>query len=441
MKTALPSTTMGDARAEHLLLAAKKVRAMRAQDPTTGLITLDELHRHGVVGPAGGVGYSEGYGGMSESSEEEEVSEEEEEDLKPMLPPSNGRASISKGKGKGSLQNTPLLPRAKRISKRNLPGPTTPRSARKSVNGPPATTPGGSNFSDLLRAAEMADRPSTPPRDSNQPAHIPMSAMSATRSTTRTRAESVSDRGSPVKKARHLPPDEHSATWERVRRASDGERTRLPPIASPASRAPAGADDAHEASALDLLAQASQLDVAQGPQEAEPPLGSATRFEGMMDDQEKAPSSPRSSTGGALAPPLELRSTDLPRPLVDDSNTEATASDRRPSFVHPPLISTPLNRPRQLSMSNVSEIATPARGFGAYPPESPFDDTPGGAGSADLVSGAFASPTGATVPGLGKYVHLTSSMPARRVRSPYLKWTVEEVSYLLRTEGCDWQKQ
>jgi hypothetical protein len=32
------------------------------------------------------------------------------------------------------------------------------------------------------------------------------------------------------------------------------------------------------------------------------------------------------------------------------------------------------------------------------------------------------------VPGLGKYVHLTSSMPARRIRSPYLKWTVEEVS-------------
>jgi hypothetical protein len=41
----------------------------------------------------------------------------------------------------------------------------------------------------------------------------------------------------------------------------------------------------------------------------------------------------------------------------------------------------------------------------------------------------YQSPQGGGgVPGLGKYVHLSSSMPARRVRSPYLKWTIEEVS-------------
>jgi hypothetical protein len=42
----------------------------------------------------------------------------------------------------------------------------------------------------------------------------------------------------------------------------------------------------------------------------------------------------------------------------------------------------------------------------------------------------YQSPQGGGgVPGLGKYVHLSSSMPARRVRSPYLKWTIEEVSF------------
>jgi hypothetical protein len=30
-------------------------------------------------------------------------------------------------------------------------------------------------------------------------------------------------------------------------------------------------------------------------------------------------------------------------------------------------------------------------------------------------------------------VHLSSSMPARRVRSPYLKWTIEEVSQTVRS--------
>ena len=53
---------MGDARAEHLLLAAKKVRSMRNAGSAVGRLTLEELQRHGVIGPEGGVGYSEGYG-------------------------------------------------------------------------------------------------------------------------------------------------------------------------------------------------------------------------------------------------------------------------------------------------------------------------------------------------------------------------------------------
>lgn len=197
---------MGDARTEHLLLAARKVRTMRAHDASVGMMTLEELKRHGVVGPAGGVGYAEGYGGIQELSSEDEFSEEDE-DRKPVIGSSPRRPSISKGGGgkkSQSVTNTPLLPRAKKSGKKTLPpAPTTPRGKNSQPAGPPpTTTPGGSNFNDLLRAAELATRPHTPSRTNTGP-HVPMSAMSATR--TRMREESGSERGSPVKKARTIP--------------------------------------------------------------------------------------------------------------------------------------------------------------------------------------------------------------------------------------------
>jgi hypothetical protein len=190
------ATTMGDARSEHLLLAARKVRSMRQENNQVGMLTLQELQRSGVVGPEGGLGYSEGYGiqGMEDSDEDSvfEEGEEEIEDRKPII-------DNHKGKGRGSVNNTPSFPKSKKGSKQNLPAPpTTPRS-RKQQGPPPTTTPGGSNFSDLLRAAELATRPTTPKGEGRVP--MPMSAMSATR--TRMREES-SERGSPVKKARRV---------------------------------------------------------------------------------------------------------------------------------------------------------------------------------------------------------------------------------------------
>jgi hypothetical protein len=197
------TTTMGDARTEHLLLAARKVRSMRAANPNVGMMTLAELKRHGVVGPEGGIGYMEGYGGLD--SESDELESEEEEDRKPNI----GRTAGVKGK---SATTTPLLPRTKKGSKQTFPAPpTTPRSKKSGAQQQqqPLTTPGGSNFSDLLRAAELGMRPQTPSRDTGGASTsaaglvpIPMSAMSATR--TRMREESVSERGSPVKKARRV---------------------------------------------------------------------------------------------------------------------------------------------------------------------------------------------------------------------------------------------
>ncbi|EKD02339.1 hypothetical protein A1Q2_03395 [Trichosporon asahii var. asahii CBS 8904] len=244
-------------------------------------------------------GYSEGYGG-----DDEPVDSDEE---KPLASPARGSSS------------TPLLPRPKK--KR---APTTPSRARGNRQAP-ATTPGG-NFNDLLLAAEMATRPGTPTR--GQPATV---------SAARTTHYVPSTFESPSKKPRRAREAPATVEWS-SRRMWNSDVS------------PRASSSRHEegASALDLLAQASQ-DVA---------TGGPSRLEG-------------SSRGHTpLGPAIKL--------------------DQTP---------------------------TPGRGFPSA--DDPFD--------------TFASPTaGAAVPGLGKYVHLSSAMPARRVRSPYLKWTKEEDELLTR---------
>jgi hypothetical protein len=401
--------TMGDARTEHLLLAARKVRSMRSRDDRVGRLTLEELQRGGVVGPDGGVGYMEGYGETIAEEEEYDGEDSDLEDLQPTL--EDQRAGS--GRGKGKLGTLPLLPRAKRSSKRSLPPPTTPRS-KQSAARPQTTTPGGSNFNDLLRAAEMATRPTTPTPPGKSNAQIPLSAMnfSATRSTTRDRDDALSERGSPVKKPRREPPP----AWNPVRRMDSQSE-----MEEPGSR-----DESLGLDALDLLAQASQLDVAQSQEASEMELPSSQ------------------ASPGALAPAIDLRSSGLD-PLLEDEHPRSGSAYPRGSSV---TTATPRFRPR--TMSNASDIHTPARPLGE-----PYDDTPylsrySPPSSAqrtdrevavhDPPPGAYSSPTGAAVPGLGKYVHLTSSMPARRIRSPYLKWTVEEDELLARAVAIHGEK-
>ena len=79
-------STMGDARTEHLLLAAKKVRSMRAQDDRVGRLTLEELKRGGVIGPDGGVGYAEGYEGVILPESSDDSSDDEDVKGFPLLP-------------------------------------------------------------------------------------------------------------------------------------------------------------------------------------------------------------------------------------------------------------------------------------------------------------------------------------------------------------------
>lgn len=332
--------TLGDARAEHLLLAAKKVRTMRNIDANIGRPSLDELQRHGVVGPGGGVGYSEGYHG----EEEDELMSDGE---KPQVSPGDRQRSVST-----KPAGTPLLPKKKKRA-----APTTPSRPRGTPRVP-QTTPGG-NFNDLLLAAEMATRPATPTRDSG-----PHSVMSATRSTS---IRFPSNYDSPTKKPRREPPA--TVEWSTQRRSRPGED-------SPYSA---------EISALSLLAQASQ-DVAEG-----------TEARGM--DRHRA-NLQRSRSTTPLGPAIRLQDSD--RDGYSGREAAHTPGSSAPNAAYDDLFTEPLNAAN------------------------------------DTVSSAVQSPSGATVPGIGKYVHLSSTMPARRTRSPYVKWTKEEVSrslYSTDTQG------
>lgn len=417
---------MGDARTEHLLLAARKVRSMRQANDAIGRLTLAELQRGGVLGPDGGLGYSEGYGAALDEYVDELDSDAE--DQKPYI--GSGGASASR-RGKRAGQTTPLLPRVKRSGKRSVPPPTTPRSGRTPHGMPPQTTPGGSNFVDLLRAAEMATRPDTPSPDPKQLPPVPFSAMSATRSTTRPREDSLSPGGSPVKRQRMAPP---TSFWDRTKRSSPmtGEDTA-------SSQAGLG-----EESALDILAQASQLDEAQ-TDDSQPVAGQAptsTRYGGLVGPEDRWAASP-----AGLAPAIDLRSGPPPQMPPSFSGVERSYPHSQPLPQHPPtpgISATPTARPRGPSFA--AETRTPVmRRYSASQSqfETPFDETssqmhrsspPSGSGreGGHPPSSTYASPTGGAVPGLGKFTHLTSNMPARRVRSPYLKWTQEEDELLAR---------
>lgn len=425
--------TMGDARTEHLLLAAKAIRRMRKNNGRLGRLTMGELKKAGVVGPEGGMGYKEGYGEQPMSDVEEDASEEEPEES--LI---GQRASGLVLKGKSKSQGTPLLPRAKRSTKKNAQSasistipetPSKPRAAGKPTL--PQTTPGGSNFNDLLRAAEMATRPSSPVH--GEPI---LSTLSATRSTTRPRPDSSdTERGSPKRR--------RGAVWE----SGESHKTHQ-------HSASAGS-----ASALDLLAQASQLDVASSTApssvvQSSPavPLASSTpQFGGLLEKD----SSPRSH-GSSLGAPIDL--TPQNRTMA---NVHARAHPASDDFIVDPSLQTPTHRMR--GSSTTSESLTPARGYASsqlYPtPGGELDERlPPASASSSAINptstlgvisegggpgtgnGSFASPSGKVVPGLGRYWHYTSEMPIKRVRSPYLKWTVEEDELLARAVAIHGEK-
>jgi hypothetical protein len=364
---------MGDARTEHLLLAARHYRKLRENDPTVGLVSMDELKAHKVVGPQGGVGYAEGYAGST-------LVDQTEHDL----PTPSRQPSASKPKTvKKQPRNTsnPLLPQ-------------TPRQRGKAAATPRQTlqpTPGGGGFGDLLLAASMATRPSTP--------------------------EAVHER-LPIVHGY----DPESSPSKRRRVETTPKQLAWTPGHETDSDGPVGYDSSplrhrgDHASALDLLASASAL-------EETPALATSARFSGLMnsgsgslDEEDETRSLGNASHHSALGPAISLRasppqnSTPTSSFKIPESPTQRTPSSSMP---------TPGATPRPRVTSKTQKTPTSKIKVKGEPMQQP---TP------ILTPDGFASPAGGTVPGLGKYVHLTSSMPARRERSPYLKWTVEEVS-------------
>ncbi|ODN83770.1 hypothetical protein L198_07666 [Cryptococcus wingfieldii CBS 7118] len=394
-------TTMGDARAEHLLLAARTIRTIRKRDTKIGRMTINELRKAGVSGPEGGLGYKEGYGEEA-LSETDDYSEGEDE----------RRPSVS-AKAKVKVQATPATGKIKRGVKRAAPGssvPQTPSRPRGAAPTFPETTPGGSNFNDLLRAAEMATRPSSPAV--TDPTIL--QSVSATRSTTRVCPDDDAERGSPKRR--------RGSAW--------GENEPHKGHAPSSSQG--------SASALDLLAQASQLDVAKTAPQSSPaqPIASSSRHPPRL-----TASSPMESSLGA---PIDL----TPRNGRPHLNQSSSMTDDSLD----PSLQTPKGRMR--GSSNASEY-TPAKYLESGGPSSnnvltttPLSSVPPNPQAAAAAAsegggggpGAFASPTGRVVPGLGRYWHYTSEMPIKRVRSPYLKWTVEEDELLARAVAIHGEK-
>ena len=600
---------MGDARTEHLLLAARKVRVMRLANPGVGQLTMDELKRNGIKGPDGGLGYKEGYPGAMDSAEEEvdELADDSDLDETPygVGPPvrSQSRARAQAGdaskrrraswsgkrqrgttatpvaRSRGGRNEEESLTAVANTRPRKPKAPVTP-SSKRGPRQAPHTTPGG-NFDDLLRAAELATRPTTPTRETGNskgagvlghrashshsighpPMSLPAGAMSATRSTNRRARErsEEADRdgdGSP-RKARRVgsvgrgaPEGQHGPGGWRT-----GHGPRVLSGGSTTSTSGGG-----EKSALDLLLQASQIESrndevrqsaqtateggAQVQQVGSGGLEPAFEFrdgELMVDsrsssvpiggDDDGTPraaqptSAAQGSSIGVDGPsgkgvgsmsrpsrpaPIDVQAT-AAGVAADHGGVAAQGSDRTRALRQgTPLV--PVTQTQQYPSSSTAagaNVHTPARPWVRMPDSSPFDDTarlPAGARSANpgvldpisyqmlqaqhqaqhsspaqtqtqtprtsvpnhgpvgqgtagegangngIGNGAavaktpvtkggngppFDSPTGVAVPGLGKYAHLTSSMPARRVRSPYLKWTVEEVSLSTGTPACE----
>jgi hypothetical protein len=220
---------MGDARTEHLLLAARKVRSMRASNPKVGKLTMAEMRRNGIRGPEGGLGYREGYPGVSDSEDADGGEDEMEARASGPIVEQDGsrpsagvfgtestsamqggssstakarRASWSGKRNRGGTATPlarPRAGRAGRVDERDryddddrpsgaIPAtagpqvkgkkgraPVTPSSKRTGPRQAPHTTPGG-NFNDLLRAAELATRPPTPTPSDGRPFNMGVGA-------------------------------------------------------------------------------------------------------------------------------------------------------------------------------------------------------------------------------------------------------------------------
>lgn len=463
--------TLGDARSEHLLLAAKRLRSLRITNPDIGLIRTRDYGQAGMVvpdearaledllngrrvgaPPTGQVASGSGGAGAAAAPAVQadyrgmDVSEEDE-----MTPKKRVRA---KPKKQLSI-STHAVPLAANAA--SIPIPRTPTAADKGkrrAGGPPEAvemTPGGtvvpSSFDDLLMAAGVYSR------------HPPQIGVSATRGGASGEGEDdddvdqiESDSDSPAlgdsPKRRRMT---SGAAWMAGQPLTSGNLNRqsehpggplsanAPPPKTPLNTSTGSGKGEMHSSALNLLALASFGSPVR-PTDSTP---SSVRPDGYQQPH-----------AGGLEPAFQLHSS----PMLQHSSPIPSGgqSPAPPPFCPPPANGaphpfqqpyTPLrphhqHHQQQQQPLAIEDLFSPASSvvdrvkyqdpLRPSPPPPLSSDGPSTPSSQPFVNMSSANGQIGTTGAAGADPATLANMPAKRVRSPYLKWSNDEDELLAR---------
>lgn len=384
-------------------------------------------------------------------------------------------SAAARGKGKKSLVASASTGHHNIISSSSaaLPIPRTPTAASKGKSpskkkggaaGPTPSvemTPGGTaipgaSFDDLLMAAGVFSRPTT-----STTMGVSAARGSANADDGEDEIDEIeSDGGSSTlieSPKRRRVEGGAASSWVPGQTLTSGDlgRQQQQPIAGPSSASVSsanpvpprnplntstGSEGTMHATALDLLALASfgsqdpsSSSVHNPSSQASASSSSSSRLGGVMASSQPT-NNPSSLNSNGLEPAFVLRSSPDPPP-PSHSHSHASSSANSPFY---PAQATPL-RPNQYQQDDpFSPSTTP----GSSVPSRVKDSAGVEGGGIGGAEGLFGSPAG------GKFVNMSAAnvsgaaagagangggnMPARRVRSPYLKWSNEEDELLAR---------
>lgn len=359
--------TLGDARSEHLLLAARRLRTLREKNPEIGLITAAHYTYASLQVPDPNAALEPYTEGASELDDED-----------------------------GAKDRTPrgkIRPKGKKAASGSMAPPKTPITTsikgkgRRKDDGAVQRTPGGSlgtpgrGFEELLAAAQSLQHP-THPTSTLRDAYAEPPANSSTPTG---------------------PPE--SPKRRRVGSAGAGW------VPGASTIGPSGGEGGLHTSALDLLALASSHDP------ASPAPSSSARLGGLLgsggSDNDVGSDSGRSagSASRGLEPAFALR-TDV----GDGFGHSFIGSD--------PPVAGPSTTPSNARLPPDGSSPYLASRTPSALPQRVKEEFAGFASEADSQSPPAI--------GVAPFDSATNAVPARRVRSPYLKWSPDEDELLAR---------
>ncbi|KAL7410992.1 hypothetical protein BDY24DRAFT_398282 [Mrakia frigida] len=490
--------TLGDARAEHLLLAAKRLRTLRVTNPEIGLIKTGDYGLAGMDVPEdvrnlggqwsrGGVASSSmmalGSSGIESSGLDGDMDDEMGSGTVGGRTPKAKAAAAARGKGKKSLAATTsghhLISSSSAAAA--LPIPRTPTAASKGKSpskkkggagsGPTQSvemTPGGTaipgaSFDDLLMAAGVFSRPTTT-------MGVSAARGSANADDGEEEIDEIdSDEGSSTlieSPKRRRVEGGAASSWVpgQILTSGDLNRQQQQPIAGPSNTSSSsqigqpprnplnsstGSEGTMHATALDLLALASfgsqdpsSSSVHNPSSQASASSSSSSRLGGVMASSQPHSAHPSSSQTGlvSLEPAFVLRSSPDPQQHPPPHNiiqspfyAPAQHTPHRPNQYHhhqdDPFSPSTNTTPGSSVPSRVKDFAA-VDGAGGEGGGGLFGSPAGGGAGGKFVNLSAANIPGGT--GAGAGAGAGGNMPARRVRSPYLKWSNEEDELLAR---------